>query len=281
MISTQQFYNIINNVTSSSLVTDVQIGRLYNISYIKRSDNIAVDFIKQVKSLSHKNGLKVSYNMVYSEIDNYDSLSLVRVEVAKLMYVSPITWIPTEEFGTKKICFGFFPYIKKEDFVFTNNKTTNDKTFDITQTGLNEIISNRIESKNQNIYKYPVWFDSDENRPYFFMNGQISGDLSMSYYFADDSEFPQSLSPREYALSVLKKMDLIESFVSEFNIVITSDAEKSFKTMGLLMQRLNVSHSISFCAYDLFDEEQIVFSFDDSQIDKISKHCDFFRLHNV
>lgn len=281
MISKEQFYNIINNVTSSSLMTDGQIGRLYNISYIKRSDNIAVDFIKQVKSLSHKNGLKVSYNMVYSEIDNYVSLSLVRDELAKLMYVSPITWIPTEEFGIKKMCFGFFPYIKKKDFIFTNDKITNDKTFEITQFGLNKIISNRIESKNCGLYKYPVWFDSDDERPYFYMNGQIDEDLSKSYYFADDSEFHQSLTPKEYAILVLKKMNLLDTFVPEFNIVITSDAEKSFKIMGLLMQRLNVSHSISFSAYNIFDEEQIAFSFDDSQIDKISKHCDFFRLHNV
>lgn len=287
MISVEKFKEIIEDVSFSYIERSFRhpIGWIYETSCLKERNEETLKRAKYVKKIAHKHGLRVSYNMVYSDLEHYDALKTVMNEVVKTMYVSPITWIPTKEFGFNKFCFGFFPYMEKKEFVYSENNSYEEK-FDINQDSLNKLVSYRIDEELRSVYKFPIWFDDDifypnPKPPRFFILSSLSFHREISTYYADDSIFPEDLTPDEYAKAVLEKLNLLDNLVSEYNILISDDADRMYTAMGYLKQRLNVSSHIIFDSYPALDGDHISFSFDTSRIDKFSKHHDFFRIVNL
>lgn len=261
------------------------IGHIFESSWVRPWTDEMKERSKAVKRIAHKNGLRVSYNMVYGELSQWDILKNVSYEVkdALNIFVSPVSWIPTRQFGMKKACFGFFPYIERFDFKYDDsvdiNKNLYDDYFQVSEAGFNEIESIRIKIlKTKNIFfnapqitNNTIW-KWDELGPRFVCTKGYNLNNT-------DSNYSSNLSSQDFAKSVLKDLKLLDNYIPKLNMIVSDDYRIIDKAIDILSKRLNVSKYVEIWNNDI-NLDFYAFSFDDSIIDMNSQHHYFFYWDN-
>lgn len=99
------FEHIISQIDKSSIDSNIsQIGKIYETSWIRVWNSEMRKRVNEVKRIAHQYKLHISYNMVYANIDDFDTLFKVQqiVRDEYNMFVSPVTWFLTSKFGLKK-----------------------------------------------------------------------------------------------------------------------------------------------------------------------------------
>lgn len=268
-----------------------RIGDLFDISKYKSSKKPYVSNMAFAEDVAKKYYLGISEKLIYltdgsSEISR-QRLTEARDEIKKIMYVSPILWIPTKE-NVRQFGFGFVPFFNKIDFKYNADITVNNlmssdskQIFElqknISEKNLSDLLSMRTKLISLGQKPEPIVIKN--SRTFELCNFGRNFD---EYYFSgNDDEYPVDLSSEDFFKTVIKDYNLKNYVVEDIKTVFVPNEECSYdtiiKVISIIMKRLNVS---LFAGEELRIDGEFrryyFFNYDDSELDFVSGQMRLF-----
>ena len=282
-------FNTILDKTSYSMIS-VEFnyncrGKLYNFAWAKMDTPECKSIKRKIDRLAKKNGLKTSKFSVYGTSSDYAAMQELRIRIMDDMnlFTSPVTWIPTEDYGLDFFIFGYFPLFKRKEFEYGENAGHLDKHLNNAPATIENLF--RMESMRMNtVSEIPY------QAPY--ISGSIFDDRNLLiwckdrqkeyrnfYELADDSMYSDELSPVEFAKTVIRDFGMEDEHVRELKLIVSRKPDKAAKLYTMLSSRLNTSWIINVNMHDRTNCA-VTFSYDDSRYDRTSRHHTLFYIQN-
>ena len=282
-------FNTILNKTSYSMI-DVECdrncrGKLYSFAWAKLNTPECKSIKRKIDRLAKKNGLKTSKFSVYGTSSDYAAMQELRIRIMDEMnlFVSPVTWVPTEEYGLDFFIFGYFPLFERKEFEYVENAGYLDKHFNtapVTIENLFRLESMRMNTVCEKPYQAPYMadFGLDDSGPSLWCKIRQK-EYRDFYELADDSMYSEELSPVEFADTVIRDFGMEDEHVRELKLIVSRKPDKAAKLYTMLSSRLNTSWIINVNMHDRTNCA-VTFSYDDSRYDRTSKHHTLFYIQN-
>lgn len=259
-------------------------GKFYEFAWSKMDEPWCKSTKRKIDCLAKKAGLKTSLFSVYGTSASWSVMQELRIKIMDKMhlFVSPITWIPTEDFGNDFFIFAYFPLFVRQEFSM-------DDTVDVLPA--NEIFSLdniynlfRVESMRLNTmtvqrpFQAPYVTTADDKTPVICCKERPVR-FKEFYHLADDSRFSNDLSSEEFADAVIKDLNMENEFIPELKLIVSHNPDKAATLYSMLSSRFNTSWIINV---NMYNSKQcaVTFSFDDSRYDRTSKHHSLFYIPN-
>ena len=271
--------------------TTANLGIVFKMSYMteKHLPEDAQHRQLFVDDIAKKNNCSVSYRLVYSTKGRTQDLLKTYREISKVMYVSPIFWIPIRRHW-KTFGFGFLPYSSKTQFKYNPNanipKIETDWNsfsfygFDKSVEMLHNMVSMCI--KNGTCIEIDKNSNTQNSEVYYSI-------VPITKEIFDDSKYPQTLTSQEYFNTIVNDYNVSDLVIPEYKMIIyqreecdylNTNDEKMYNKLNvvrhLLSKRLNVTS-----ARQIKFKGRIYkyFNYDDSELYYFSQYFRFFNFN--
>lgn len=283
-----EFKTILDKTSSSMISVEFNYncrGKLYNFAWAKIDTPECKSIKRKIDCLAKKNGLKTSKFSVYGTSSDYTAMQELRIRIMDEMnlFTSPVTWVPTEDYGLDFFIFGYFPLFERKEFVYDVNAGYFTKHFNTAPVTIEDLF--RLESMRMNTvceepYQAPYMadFGLDDSGPSLWCKCRQK-EFRDFYELADDSIYSEELSPVEFAETVIKDFGMEDEHVKELKLIVSHKPDKAAKLYTMLSSRLNTSWIINVKMYNK-KNCAVTFSYDDSRYDRTSRHHTLFYIQN-
>ena len=285
----KNFEDILKN-TERSMIETANFchcpGKLYKFAWSNIRPEKSIK--RKIDYRARKLGLKTSLMTIYGTSKDWDKLNDMRFKIEFLFgyLVSPISWVPTEDFGLDFFCFSYLPIFKAKDFynsfAIDNDvsiTTRHKETLPLTLEYIWKLESMRLRTLKINpnaCYQSPFISSDDNNNPIIVCSDRPK--QFKEFYRPIEDTYPE-MRPSEFAKKVISDFGLYNDWLEDKKLIVTSDAEKAAKAYGLLNCRLNTSWIINVEMKDSV-RYNISFSYDDMHYDPTAGHHSLFYICN-
>lgn len=285
----EKFDTILDNTINSMIEVEFHHncrGKLYEFAWARLDTPKCKSIKRKVDRIAKKMNLKTSIFSVYGTSSDWKTMQELRIRIMDEMnlFVSPVTWVPIEDYGLNFFIFAYFPAFDRCEFKFDDNITElpdkiNDMPLSIDNLFYMESLRMKLMEDDNNTFQAPFVAMSDNDRTPVVCCSSRMNQFRKFYELTDDSVYTNDMSSEVFAETVIRDFEMEDEYIPELKLIVSYNPDKAAKLYTMLSSRLNTSWIINVNTYKS-DKCVITFSFDDTRYDRTARHHSIFYIQN-